>query len=313
MSFDDPIQYNIRDYRRADSIFGAFDSERMQRPSFSEGGVHSGLRVFKETRSISSGFVLGTPVGKCAPLASYIFEITSQEECERASASRVEECTLAERSLQASRYTPAEGLCSGAGAKAPSSVSGGSAGPTWNAGHSGDRCALAKGLPVVDFGGPRVGDMAQAKCVGLMGNGRSQAEGCVPILRRQFLAFPGCFEFGHECTRFAGLRFSHLSGPDDKTTPDSQLSGHCHYPPTPPRLGIDVRRTAYRDCDVRRTLMPYKGHGSSHGDTPWSFNQLYHRVRTQSRFRLLGWSKKIPHGLDCWTGLGLYLLTTGIS
>lgn len=38
------------------------------------------------------------------------------------------------------------------------------------------------------------------------------------------------------------------------------------YPLSIPCLGIDVRRAAYRDCDGRRTPMPFKGHVSLHRD-----------------------------------------------
>ena len=44
----------------------------------------------------------------------------------------------------------------------------------------------------------------------------------------------------------AKIRSNHL---------DPQLSGHFRYAYPLPRLGIDVRNTAYRDCGVLRTPM----------------------------------------------------------
>ncbi|KAH9171055.1 hypothetical protein EDB89DRAFT_1907246 [Lactarius sanguifluus] len=262
MSFDGPIQYNIRDYRRTNSIFGLFDSERMQSPRRGALRPRVYVVVCRAGARVRSW---------CPPAETcYIFEITLQDECERASASRWRSArwpsvcfdaydagaqahffcsrvpnssglanshsrliqpglgnytsTQGTQSLQASWYTLAEGLCSGAGAKASSSVLG-LRGALIERRTLGRWCALAKGLPVVSLGGRRVGwDMAQARSLGLVGNGRSQAEGCVLFPATSAPSLPWLFRgvllsaFDHECTRFAG-RGSNLSEFDDKTTP----------------------------------------------------------------------------------------------
>ncbi|KAI9432993.1 hypothetical protein H4582DRAFT_2188327 [Lactarius indigo] len=169
----------------------------------------------------------------------------------------------------------AEGVCSNASTIASLSVSG-LRGADMERGMPRRWGTLAKGLPLtmsVALSLKRVLliDMVQARSLGSVGDGRSQAEGCVSFPATSALSFPwlfrgGCFQTsrGNSPHRISNagagpvglhrLRSSHLSGLDDRATPDSQLSGHFHYFLPLPALALAsvVRRIATATCGGRQ-------------------------------------------------------------